>query len=208
VQPTTRSSRADGAGAGPLLFRVATESDWPLIWPFWRQIVAAGDTYCYDPAMDYEAGRRLWFGSPPDQVWLVTSGAAGGVPTSGAAGGVPASGDAGGVPAADGSEGTVLGSYRLGPNKAGPGAHIGTASYMVSEAARGRGVGRAMVLHSQAQAAAAGYRGIQFNAVAASNTYAIGLYLELGFRVIGTVPGGFAHPEQGFVDLLIMFCDL
>ena len=181
MRPTTRSSRADGGndGAGPVRLRPAIESDWPLIWPFWHQIVAAGDTYCYDPAMDCEAGRRLWFGSPPDQVWLVT-----------------------------GLDGTVLGSYRLGPNKAGPGAHIGTASYMVSEAARGRGVGRAMVSHSQAQASMAGYRGIQFNAVAASNTYAVTLYLELGFSVIGTVPGGFAHPEQGFVDLLIMFCDL
>lgn len=177
MQPSTRSSRA----GGDLRLRPATESDWPLIWPFWRQIVAAGDTYCYDPGMDYEAGRRLWFGSPPDQVWLA---------------------------AGEGSEGTVLGSYRLGPNKAGPGAHIGTASYMVSEAARGRGVGRAMVLHCLEQAAAAGYRGIQFNAVAASNTYAVQLYLELGFSVIGAVPGGFAHPEQGFVDLLIMYREL
>jgi GNAT superfamily N-acetyltransferase len=158
-----------------------------LIWPFWRQITAAGDTYCYDPAMGYDAGRRLWFGSPPDQVWLVTSG------------------DPAGVPASDGGPSAALGTYRLGPNKAGPGAHIGTASYMVSEAARGRGIGRAMVLHSLDQAAAAGYRGIQFNAVAASNAHAVTLYLELGFSVIGTVPGGFAHPQQGFVDLLIMF---
>jgi GNAT superfamily N-acetyltransferase len=165
---------------GELGFRPAIASDWPLIWPFWRQIVADGDTYCYDPAMSYDAGRRLWFGAPPDQVWLVT----------------------------DDSESTVLGSYRLGPNKGGPGAHIGTASYMVSAAARGRGVGRAMVVHCLDQAGAAGYRGIQFNAVAASNTHAVKLYLELGFKVIGTVPGGFAHPQQGFVDLLIMFREL
>lgn len=178
--PSGDAARSDGIGAG-LRLRPATESDWPLIWPFWRQIVAAGDTYCYDPAMDCEAGRRLWFGSAPDQVWLATG---------------------------EGSEGTVLGSYRLGPNKAGPGAHIGTASYMVSEAARGRGIGRTMVLHCLEQAAAAGYRGIQFNAVAASNTYAVKLYRELGFSVIGAVPGGFAHPEQGFVDLLIMYREL
>jgi ribosomal protein S18 acetylase RimI-like enzyme len=167
---------------------LATEQDWPLIWPFWHQIVAAGDTYCYDPAMSSDAGRRLWFGSPPDRVWLVT-GSGVGRPDPGAVS-------------------LVLGSYRLGPNKAGPGSHIGTASYMVSETARGRGVGRAMVLHSLDQARAAGYRGVQFNAVAASNEYAIKLYLELGFSVVGTVPGGFAHPERGFVDLLIMFHEL
>lgn len=159
-----------------LAFRPASEPDWPLIWPFWQQVVAAGDTYCYDPAMDREAGRALWFGGPADQVWL-----------------------------AGPEDGTVLGSYRLGPNKAGPGAHVGTASYMVAEAARGRGVGRAMVLHSLEQGRAAGFRGIQFNAVAASNMSAVRLYRELGFEVVGAVPGGFAHPELGYVDLLIMY---
>jgi GNAT superfamily N-acetyltransferase len=179
-EPARRNSR--------LAFRLAGPADWPLIWPFWHQIVAAGDTYCYDPAMGYEAGRQLWFGSPPDQVWLVTDDP-----------GTEASdGPAPGLP-------SVLGSYRLGPNKAGPGSHIASASYMVSEGARGRGAGRAMVLHCLDQARTAGYRGLQFNAVAASNEYAVTLYLDLGFTVIGTVPGGFRHPEQGFVDLLIMF---
>ncbi|MEO7260155.1 MAG: GNAT family N-acetyltransferase [Jatrophihabitantaceae bacterium] len=206
MQPTTTSSRPGGDGS-PARFRLATESDWPLIWPFWQQIVAAGDTYCYDPAMGCDAGRRLWFGSPPDQVWLVT-GSSDGVPVTGGSDGVPVTDGSDGVPVTGHSQATVLGSYRLGPNKAGPGSHIGTASYMVSEAARGRGIGRAMVLHCLDQAAAASYRGIQFNAVAASNVYAVQLYLELGFSVIGTVPGGFAHPQQGFVDLLIMFCEL
>ena len=184
--PTTTSSAGTG---GQPRFRLATESDWPLIWPFWQHIVAAGDTYCYDPATGYDAGRRMWFGSPPDQVWLVTEGD-------------PASDPAGA------ESDTVLGTYRVGPNKAGPGSHIGTASYMVSAAARGKGIGRAMVLHCLEQARAAGYRGIQFNAVAASNVYAVKLYLDLGFEVIGTVPGGFRHPEQGFVGLLIMYRQL
>jgi len=179
---STRSEPAGGAAGAGLAFRRAGTSDWPLIWPFWQQVVAAGDTFCYDPAMGYDAGRELWFGSPPDQVWLVTDG-----------------------PGSDPGPATVLGSYRLGPNKAGPGSHIGSASYMVSTAARGRGVGRAMVLHCLDQARTAGFRGLQFNAVAASNESAVRLYLDLGFTVIGTVPGGFCHPEQGFVDLLIMF---
>jgi GNAT superfamily N-acetyltransferase len=191
----TRSSSPDGSSAvpvGSLEFRPATRADWPLIWPFWHQIVAAADTYCYDPAMGFDDGRQLWFATPPDQVWLVTADSA------------PAAGSDSGSAA----EATVSGSYRLGPNKAGPGAHIGSASYMVSEAARGRGIGRAMVLHCLDQARAAGYRGIQFNAVAASNLPAIRLYRELGFSVIGTVPGGFAHPQLGLVDLLIMFHEL
>ncbi|HEX8093745.1 GNAT family N-acetyltransferase [Jatrophihabitans sp.] len=200
---STTSEPAGGAAGGGLAFRLAGPSDWPLIWPFWHQIVAAGDTYCYDPAMGYDAGRQLWFGSPPDGVWLVSDGrlVSGGRGTEAPDGqATEASGDG-----LDSGPATVLGSYRLGPNKAGPGSHIGSASYMVSESARGRGIGRAMVLHCLDQARAAGFRGLQFNAVAASNGYAVKLYLDLGFSVIGTVPGGFHHPEQGFVDLLIMF---
>jgi GNAT superfamily N-acetyltransferase len=184
-EPAGTARPGGTAQSAGLSFRLAGTPDWPLIWPFWHQIVAAGDTYCYDPRMGYDAGRQLWFGTPPDQVWLAT------LPDEGASDGA--------------DQPTVLGSYRIGPNKAGPGSHIGTASYMVSAAARGRGVGRAMVLHCLEQAGAAGYRGLQFNAVAASNESAVRLYLDLGFTVIGTVPGGFCHPEQGFVDLLIMF---
>lgn len=209
ASPVTSTTSEPDGGDG-VRFRRADEADWPLIWPFWHQVVAAGDTYCYEPAMGYDAGRRLWFGSAADQVWLVTPGrssetrsdfarpdeqyryASSGTVTDG--GSSPGSGSA-----------AVLGSYRLGPNKAGPGSHIGTASYMVSEAARGRGAGRAMVLHCLDQARAAGFRGLQFSAVAASNGSAVKLYLDLGFTVIGTVPGGFSHPTQGFVDLLIMF---
>jgi ribosomal protein S18 acetylase RimI-like enzyme len=65
-----------------------------------------------------------------------------------------------------------------------------------------------MVLHSLDRARAAGYHGVQFNAVAASNRYAVQLYEDLGFVVLGAVPGGFHHPQQGFVDLLIMYRDL
>ena len=140
--------------------------------------MAAGDTYAYDPATDYEQGRRIWLDTAAGQCWLVSAGD------------------------------QVLGSYRVGPNRAGPGAHVGTASYMVAARSRGTGVGRAMVLHSLAQARAAGFRGVQFNAVAASNVHAVRLYEELGFQVVGAVPGGFCHPQQGFVDLLIMYCSL
>ncbi|MEO6701194.1 MAG: N-acetyltransferase [Jatrophihabitantaceae bacterium] len=154
-----------------------TGQDWPLIWPIFSEVVTAGDTYTYDPATDFEQGRRLWLGSGAGDCWLAT----------------------------DGPDGAVLGSYKVGPNRAGPGAHIGTASYLVDAAIRGRGIGRAMVLHSLDQARLAGFQGLQFNAVAASNVHAVRLYRQLGFTVIGAVPGGFHHPQQGFVDLLIMY---
>jgi len=47
---------------------------------------------------------------------------------------------------------------------------------------------------------------MQFNAVAASNVDAIAVYERLGFRIVGTVPGAFAHPTLGRVGLHVMFC--
>ena len=49
------------------------------------------------------------------------------------------------------------------------------------------------------------HRGMQFNAVAASNVGAVGLYESLGFEILGTVPEGFLHPTQGYVGLHVMY---
>ena len=49
------------------------------------------------------------------------------------------------------------------------------------------------------------YAGMQFNAVAASNHAAVELYDRLGFEIVGTVPGAFAHPTLGHVGLHVMY---
>jgi ribosomal protein S18 acetylase RimI-like enzyme len=90
-------------------------------------------------------------------------------------------------------------------NRAGPGAHVASASFMVAAAARGRGLGRALVRDALAWAEAEGYAGMQFNAVAASNRGAVALYRALGFAVVGEIPGGFRHPVEGDVGLLVMY---
>ena len=79
---------------------------------------------------------------------------------------------------------------------------------MVDPAHAGRGVGRALGEHVVAWARDAGYRGIQFNAVVETNVAAVRLWESLGFRVIGTVPGAFDHPQHGYVGLHVMFLDL
>jgi ribosomal protein S18 acetylase RimI-like enzyme len=56
-------------------------------------------------------------------------------------------------------------------------------------------------------AKARGYAGMQFNAVAASNAAAVRLYQRLGFEVVGTVPGAFAHPVLGRVGLHVMYLE-
>jgi ribosomal protein S18 acetylase RimI-like enzyme len=165
--------------------RPARAEDWPRIWPVWHEIVAPGDTYCYEPGSTSEQARAAWLDGPPAETWLVDDAA----PGAGAAA-------------------PVLGVYHLSPNQPGAGAHIANGSYMVAAAARGRGVGRRLVEHSLARAVELGYRGMQFNAVAATNRSAIELYRRLGFTTIGVVPGGFRHPEAGHVDLHVMFRSL
>ena len=75
-------------------------------------------------------------------------------------------------------------------------------------AATGRGVGRALGERVVASARAAGYRGIQFNAVVETNSSAVRLWQSLGFEVIGTVPGAFESRAHGFVGLHVMYLPL
>jgi GNAT superfamily N-acetyltransferase len=161
-------------------FVEATGADWPRIWPVWHEVVQRGDTYTFEPRSSIEDGRRIWMQPAPAQVWIVTD---------------------------DDSE-LVLGTYLLKPNQPGNGAHIANAGFMVSSAARGRGIGRAMGEHCLRQARACGYLAMQFNAVVASNHGAIQLWYALGFETIGTAPRAFRHPVDGLVDLHIMYRDL
>ena len=101
--------------------------------------------------------------------------------------------------------GTILGTYYLRANQAGGGAHVCNAGYMTSAAATGRGVARAMGLHSIDHAKARGFRAMQFNFVVGTNVRAIGLWRSLGFEVVGRLPGAFAHPAEGLVDALVVF---
>ena len=82
---------------------------------------------------------------------------------------------------------------------------MATASVMVAPGAQRRGVGRALGRDLVDWAFDEGYRGIQFNAVVAANVAAVALWRELGFEVVGTVPGAFEHRELGFVDLYVMY---
>ena len=101
--------------------------------------------------------------------------------------------------------GNILGTYYMHPNQLGGGAHVANCGYMTAAAATGRGVGRAMGEHSLVHAKERGFRAIQFNCVVGTNECAIKLWRSLGFAVVGTLPGAFNHPEQGYVDALVMF---
>jgi GNAT superfamily N-acetyltransferase len=164
--------------------RPAHAGDWPAIWPFWHRIVAAGQTYAWDPATDEAAARRLWMLPPPARVYVA--------------------GDGGG----GGGGGRIVGTALLKPNQPGLGDHVANAGFMVDPDAAGRGVGRALARYVLDEARLLGYRGMQFNAVVESNTGAVTLWRSLGFAIIATVPKAFRHPSLGLVGLHIMYREL
>ena len=162
-----------------MLIRDATDGDWAAIWPFFHQVVEARETYAFDPATTSEQGRAIWMERPPGRTAVAVD-----------------------------DDATVLGSSKMGPNRPGPGAHIGTASFMVDPAARGRGVGRALAEDMLRWHREQGFHGIQFNAVVETNTAAVRLWRDLGFEIVGTVPDAFRHPTQGLVGLHVMYLPL
>lgn len=102
-------------------------------------------------------------------------------------------------------EGTILGSYYIRDNQAGPGDHVCNCAYVVSPAARGRGLATAMCEHSQEVARTLGYEAMQFNFVVSTNEAAVRLWSALGFATVGRLPKAFRHPSLGHVDALVMY---
>lgn len=101
--------------------------------------------------------------------------------------------------------GEVLGTFYLRANQQGPGSHVANCGYMTAEAARGRGIARAMCAFSIERARERGFRALQFNHVVSTNTGAVKLWQSLGFKIVGTLPEAFRHPQHGFVDSYVMY---
>lgn len=105
-------------------------------------------------------------------------------------------------------DGEILGTYYLKPNQPGQGSHICNCGYIVSDRARGKGIASALCEHSQNEAAARGFRGMQFNLVVSTNEGAVRLWKKHGFEIVGTLPGAFRLPDGEYVDAFVMFKDL
>jgi len=157
-----------------VLIRTATAADWAGIWAFMAGVVAAGETYTFPQDMGPGEGRAAWMLAQP---WVVLVAV---------------------------QEGRILGTAKYGPNWPGRGSHVANASFIVDPEAGGRGVGRALAERVLADATAAGYRAMQFNAVVETNAGAVALWTSLGFRILATVPEAFDHPTQGLVGLHLM----
>jgi ribosomal protein S18 acetylase RimI-like enzyme len=157
--------------------RAATKSDYDAVWNIFQEIVAAGDTYAFDPKMSREEALAYWFRADTN-TYIAEK------------------------------DGCVVGTYILKPNQLGPGSHVANAAFMVASDAQGSGVGRRMAEHCLTQARRMGFRAMQFNFVISTNTPATHLWEQVGFKIVGTLPGAFHHPEKGYVDVYVMYRSL
>ena len=101
--------------------------------------------------------------------------------------------------------GEIVATYFLKANQKAAGAHVANCGYVTAPAAQGRGLARAMCIHSLDRAKARGFRAMQFNFVVATNENAVHLWQSCGFQIVGRLPGVFLHPNLGYVDALVMF---
>lgn len=99
----------------------------------------------------------------------------------------------------------IIGTYYLRANQKGGGAHVANCGYMTAPWATGRGIARAMCLHSLEHAKSRGFRAMQFNFVVSTNERAVRLWQSLLFEIVGRLPGAFIHPALGIVDALVMY---
>lgn len=95
----------------------------------------------------------------------------------------------------------VLGLYILHPNNIGRCGHICNASYAVASENRGLHIGERLVKDCVRMAHETGFRVLQFNAVVASNIHARHLYERVGFKQLGTIPGGFRLKNGQYEDI-------
>jgi len=154
--------------------RAAIEADRDAIWKIFHQIIAARDTYAFDPKTSREEALAYWFRADTN---IYVAEKAGG----------------------------IAGTYILRANQLGPGSHVANAAFMVASDAQGSGVGRRMAEHCLSEARRMGFRAMQFNFVVSTNAPAIHLWEQLGFKIVGTLPGAFHHPEKGYVDVYVMY---
>jgi L-amino acid N-acyltransferase YncA len=156
--------------------RAATAADRDAIWSIFREVVAARDTYAFDPEISRQDALTYWF-QANTRTYVAES------------------------------SGRVVGTYILRPNQSGGGSHVANAGFMVASVARGQGIGRAMAEHCLSEGRRLGFRAMQFNFVVSTNP-AVRLWQKLGFKIVGTLPGAFRHPEKGYVDVYVMFRSL
>jgi ribosomal protein S18 acetylase RimI-like enzyme len=160
----------------PLLIRAATAADDDALWRILEPTFRAGETYPI-PRDITRADALAYWRAGGQEVFVAQDDQVGD---------------------------RIVGTYYLRANNRGGGAHVANCGYVVASHAMGRGVARAMCVHSLDRARERGFRAMQFNFVIASNERAVHLWQARGFGIVGRLPAAFQHPRLGFVDALVM----
>ena len=155
--------------------RAYTQADLPALIRIWNEVVKDGVAFPQEELLDASSGAAFF----AEQTCTAV--------------------------AEDRQTGHIYGLYILHPNNIGRCGHVANASFAVAGASRGEGIGRLLVEDCLRQAAACGFRGLQFNAVVASNERARSLYESLGFARIGMIPGGFCNKDDVYEDMYIYY---
>lgn len=152
--------------------------DWASVWAIIEPVFRAGETFPMAPDISEQQAFDAWILAPDATLVYVND------------------------------DDGVLGTYYIKPNQPPLGAHVCNCGYIVSTAARGRGIGSAMCVHSQEKAWSMGFRSMQYNLVVTTNEPSVRLWKKHGFAVVGTLPKAFHHLKLGFVDALVMYKEL
>lgn len=102
-------------------------------------------------------------------------------------------------------DGEIVATFWLRANNPGLGKHVGNAAYMVAPTAHRKGIGKQIGLWSLDEARRLGFTAMQFNFVVKSNTYAVKLWQNIGFEIIGEIPNAMNHTKNGPTNAYIMY---
>ena len=158
-----------------LLIRPALQADAGAIWTILDPILRAGETYALPREWSRAEALDYWF-SPGHDVFVAEM------------------------------ESRILGTYYLQRQSARRRRACRKLRLMRRLRMRAARVSRPPCASTRCKyAAQRGFRAMQFNFVVSTNERAVRLWLKLGFDIVGTIPEGFRHPTQGYVDAFVMY---
>lgn len=191
LAPATRAFRRDFVIPRnvPIMVRDGSMADWADIWPFFRALVAAGETICLPNIMMGSDARILWFGGVDTEVIVAV--------------------DPRDKPQIDNPDtpilGRVVGSASLRTARDGHGRHVARADFVVDPRLRGQEVEKELAIAVLTRAKSAGFRAVEIDPVVETDTDAIAAWQSLGFSIVGTRPAAFEHPSAGLVGLHVLY---
>jgi GNAT superfamily N-acetyltransferase len=159
---------------GEVTFRPAIHSDWEAIWPFWSEIVSAGETHPYPLDSTEAVAKKIWLEPAGSAVYVADM-------------------------RTDEGRSIIVAAMQTKPMRYGNGCHIANFDLMVAPVARGLGIGRQLASFVIEECRKKGYRAMEAYSVVSVNP-ALKLWESLGFVKSGSTPAAFNHPVYGMVD--------